>query len=195
MEFEEMKRIWDEQGEGTVPEVDVDAVKERVWRGARDAERGAIVFEVFMIALMGLVGLITGIDAIVDREPLYSYVNSGIMFGIAGYVWLGRRRRLAQNTGFDQSLLGYLEKGISEVAYQVSRSRTFAWWFILPSAVAAALNMVHTFHGRPQWVWFAQPLAFLLAWAVVQHGLRKYQIPQRRALESLRDRLLNGTSG
>lgn len=195
MELEEMKRIWDAQGEVTVPDINVDVVKERVWRSAREAERGARVFEVFMVLLMTVVGLVTLVDAIVDREPLYSYVNSAIMFGIAAYVYAGRRRRLARSAAFDRSLLGHLEKGIADVDYQVTRSRTFAWWFLLPSAVANGLNMLNTFHGRPAWVWVMLPLALLLAWAVVQYGLWRFQLPQQRALQELRAQLLNGASG
>jgi hypothetical protein len=185
-----MKNIWNSQDHSSSPQLDVAAVQERVLQNARTAELEAKLFEYGMIAIFTILGLITLADAIIDREPLYSYVSSLISFGIAGFVLSGRLRRLKQDLGFDQSLLGCLGKAISHVEYQIGRSRTFVWWFVVPSAAATGLSMYYTFHGRPLWVWIIQPLALLLFYVVMQVAVYRQHLPRKKELESIRDQLL-----
>jgi hypothetical protein len=191
MQFEEIKRVWESQNEAAVPELDVAAMEERVRASIEHEEHRATATELGLVAITGLSGLILAADAALDRGPLTSYATAVLMLGIAVYLYLGRRRRLRETQYFDDSLHGRLDRAIANLDALVARDRRFFWWFILPSAIGTLLSMLGTFHGRPLWVWLLQPIAWLLAYGVVQWGLYAHILPKRRRLERLREELVS----
>jgi hypothetical protein len=190
MQFEELKRIWDSQ-DATAATIDVAALEERVRNRARAAECGASVPEIVLMAIMGLTGSVLAIAAFRAQHPPSSYVSATFGFGIAAYVYLVRRRRLNQKQGFDDSLLGRVEQGIADVDAQIALARSFFWWCILPMAAGTLASMYGTFHDRQTWVWLTQALAWVLAFAVVQRGLHRHQVPRREELARMRRELLS----
>lgn len=191
MNFDEIKRIWDSQGDGAKASLDEAAVEQRVRRHAVFAERLATWTELGLTFIFAVVGLIMLADAVADREPWHSYVTAAVTLCIAIFIYAGRQQRLTQDLGFDRSVLGVVERGIASVDHQIARVRSFFWWFLLPTAVTFAISISHSFDGRPLWVWFVQPLGVLVFWLALQRDLRRVLLPRKRELESLRAALVD----
>jgi hypothetical protein len=191
MTFDEFQDAWEQADHVAGVDVDEATIEQRVREQVSSSEWEATVFEFGFMACFGLLGVISLADAIIDREPLHSYASALISLGVAFYVYFGRVDRLSRQSDFAQTMVGYLEQGIGAANYQVSRVQTFLWWFVLPSAVAAGINMYYTFHGRPLWVWIIQPLALLLIYVVMQVSLRTTYLPKKATLESLRSGFLH----
>ena len=191
MTFDEFQEFWQSADHEANSGIDDTKIDTRVRQSVQHAEWEATLFEYAFIGIFGLLALITCIDAIVDREPIYSYYSSAISLGIALYVYFGRQHRLSEQADFGESIIDFIGQGIASTNYQIARVKNFLWWFVVPSMLAAAINMYYTFHGRPFWVWIIQPLALLVAYVAMQHALRTTYLPKKRELEGLRDRFLD----
>jgi hypothetical protein len=189
MELDEMQQLWNLERD-TEPRIDAAALEQRVAREARNAEHGASVSEIGLMAIMGGTGAIMAADAFLDGEHWHNHANALALVGVAVYMFVVRRRRLRRLPAYDRGLTGYLDRGIANMDEQAAVARRFVWWCVLPSLATAALSMYYTFDHRPVWVWFAQPVALAVAWIVVQVGLRRQTLPQRDRLVALRDQLL-----
>lgn len=191
MTFDEFQDVWQSADHTSESGIDDNNIEGRVRHDVQHAEWEATLFEYAFIGSFGLLALITCIDAIIDHEPIHSYYSSAISLGIALYVYFGRQHRLKEQADFGESMVDFIGRAIASTDYQIARVKTFLWWFVIPSVVAAGINMYHTFHGRPIWVWILQPLALLVAYLVMQGVMRKTYLPKKRELEGLRERFLN----
>jgi hypothetical protein len=171
--------------------IDDTRIESRIRESVQHAEWEATLFEYAFVLIFGMLALVTCIDAIIDREPIYSYFSPAISFGIALYVYFGRQHRLSEQANFGDSMIDFIGQGIASTDYQIARVKNFLWWFVVPSMLAAAVNMYYTFQGRPLWVWIIQPVGLLVAYVVMQVAMRNAYLPKKRELEGLRDRFLD----
>lgn len=140
-----------------------------------------------------LIALITaGLLLIIRGDSFWNYVTSGALIFIAGYVYISRILRVKQEQQFDRSMLGELSHAISNIDYEVRRSKSFVWWFILPVAIPSAIKVFQA--DVSLWKWIVLPAAFALAIFVVQWGLNKSLLPRRKHLEVLRMKIAEENS-
>ena len=190
MTFDDLQDVWKSADHETHSGIDDSNIETRVRQSVQLAEWQATLFEYAFIGIFGLLALITCIDAIIDREPIHSYISSAISLGISLYVFIGRRKRLSERADFGDSMIDFLSQGIASANYQIARVRNFLCWFVVPSMLAAGINMYYTFHGRPLWVWIIQPLALLMAYVAMRTAMHKTYLPKRRELEGLQQQFL-----
>ena len=188
MEFEEMKKIWDAQHQQPLYAINETTLHKRIQQKSASIKRMVDCFEWSIIAITTFVSGFLVIGTLIEGEGFYSYLYGSIVFLIAIYIFIGRRHRQRQERSFDQSLLGDLNQAISNTDYHITRLRRFVWWYILPFTLIYALSMYETFYGRPLWVWFLMPAAFIGAYFLFQRDIRKYLL-KKRDLEALRNKL------
>lgn len=188
MEFEEMKKIWDAQHQAPLYAIDETTLHKRVQHKSNTIKRMVNCFEWGIMGITAFVSSFLIIGTMIEGEGFYSYLYGGIIFMIAVYIFIGRMHRKKQERLFDPSLLGDLNRAISNTEYHITRLRRFVWWYILPFTVIYALSMYDTFSGRPLWVWFLMPAAFVAAYFLFQRDIRKYML-KKRDLEALRNKL------
>jgi len=184
MEFEELKKIWDTQNNETLYVINEEALHKRI-RVKRNRARwisntneiGLIVIAVVTSSLLFIIG----------SGSIYSYLSAFAMLLIGVYVLLGRIRRKRRENQFDRSILGDLDEAISNVSNEISRAKTFVWWFIVPVAIPALLNISQG--DASLWKWLLMPFAFALSYFLVRWELSRVQIPRKKELLSLRDKL------
>lgn len=186
MTFDDMQKLWQSLDGEQDSAAETKAFSERVQSNAIATERNASLFEFAFAGIFGAMAAITLTDAIVDREPLHSYVTALISAGIAFFVYRGRQQRLRHAGRAHMTVVEHLECGIASAEFQVRRSETFLLWFVVPSAVATAVSITFEFQGRPLWVWLIQPIALLLAYFAINTTLRNTYVPQLEAMEALR---------
>ncbi len=204
MEFKEMKVIWESQKDQPMFAFDREALHAMVRRKRLCIEQCVNIFEIVMIViLMAVAGILVGtrlFDA-ANYQP-YTPVANVMMLVVAlssaGYVAGKRFQRRQNELMFDQSLRGDLDKAISQIDYQISRLKSFHWWFILPMALLTALNCVaqgvsfpELFEGRKIWIWPLFLASIVICYAAIVVELRWFHFPRKRNLESLREKLLD----
>ena len=181
-----MKKIWDTQNNQPLYAIN-EAALHRGIRNKRNRARWSSNFtEVSLI----FIAIVTGTYSLIKTfggDNIYAYPPAIMLLLTGVYVFIGRFRRKKIEKQYDQSLLGDLDQAIANVNFEIKRARTFVWWYILPIALAVILNMV--MNSASVWKWLLISGAFLISYFVVQFGLKRMQIPYRRRLEGLREKL------
>ena len=185
MEFEEMEKIWNAQNNEPMYVFSESALQKRIQAKKNKAGRISTINEIGLT----LIALATGTTLLVrNPDSIFSYISAIALLGVALYVLWGRAQRLIRLKKFDQTMLGNIDQAISNVENEVRRSRTFIYWFILPTIIPSLANMMQK-EVEP-WQWLILPAAVLLSLIVVQYGLKKSHLPKKRGLEILREKLL-----
>lgn len=189
MEFDELKKIWDNQNNQIMYAIDEAALHRRI-KAKRDHAR--LVTNVNEIGLL-VVAVGTGIILlIIGKGTFFTYLSVGAIWLVGLYVLRGRIQRQKRSKHFDQSMLGDLEETISNIDNEIKRARTFVWWFLIPALLPALLNIAQA--DGPWWKWLIIPVTVLLSVPLVQWEMRKKHIPRKRHLEDLREKLLQSPS-
>ena len=93
---------------------------------------------------IGLI-LICAVTAVVligfRSESIFNYTIAGALVVIGGLLLRSRHRRKKRENQFDHTLLGDLDHAIEQADYLVKMANSFFWWFLLPVALPAILNM------------------------------------------------------
>lgn len=180
MEFEEMKKIWDTQTNRPLYVIDEDALHNRIRAKLRSTVRmnDTNDFGLILVALITAVLLL-----LIQGLSIWNIITSAILILVAVYVLASRLGRIKQEQQFDRSMLGELGYAISGIDYEIRRSRTIMWWFILPVIIPAAIKLFQA--DATLWQMIIVPAAFVLSLLVIQWGLKNSLIPKRRHLESL----------
>ena len=101
-------------------------------------------------------------------------------------------RRRNREHGFGPSLLGDLDRALSQVDYHIARARTFHWWFMLPAFVIILVSFVTAEPAKSPWLWLGIAACFAASNFLVRWELRCTHLPRKRDLEALRSKLLDG---
>jgi hypothetical protein len=188
MEFEEMRKIWDVQNNEPIYVVNETAMhksimskKNRINWLANVNETGMIVIAVATSTFLFFKTFGTG--------NIYAYLPAIALLLTGVYVTVLRLKRKNKVNQFDQSILGTIDHAISNADYLVSFSKTFFWWYILPIAIPVFINMIIK-EGVSMWIWVFEPIAFTVSFLLVRWELRRCHLPRKRALESLREKLV-----
>jgi membrane protein implicated in regulation of membrane protease activity len=188
MEFEEMQVIWNSQNDEKLFAINEAAMHAHIKRKSKSTLVWLQRFEWMMIGVNFIVAIILTVDAIRDGGPNYQYVVS-VMYLV--YSIYGVYRRLTRRKGevhFEETMLGELDKAIWRVEYLLKQGKFMMLWYMLPLILVAALSFALS--GK-------SPLAiaaFLLLLPATYFGMRwearKWHLPKKRDLESLRETLL-----
>lgn len=192
MEFEEMQKIWDAQNHRPLYAIDETALHKRIQAKSRIASRKANVNELSLIAI-SIVTFIIVVLMNMGRDNPYAYPPVIILLLTSVYVYIGRIRRMKKVQQFDRSMLGELDQAIFNVEYEIKRARTFPLWYLSPLIIPTMLNMYMSDASLTKWVIVSG--AFILSYFVVWVGLSKFQEPQLRKLEKLREKIRNDDWG
>jgi len=184
MEFDEMKKIWNEQTKQTMYAIDEDALHRRIKAKGNRAERTANMNE---FGLMGIAVITASILLLIKTPNTYNMMAAAGMLLMGVYVLIGRIRRLRKDRQFDRDMLGELDRAISNVQNEVFRARTFIWWMILPVAIPMVVRILQ---GEASfWQILVIVGASILGLLVTRWDLKRCQIPRKRELEVLREKL------
>lgn len=188
MEFEEMKKIWDQQNNEPLYAYDQQALHKRIRTKLNRTRHMANTTEIGLILIC-----IIGTTVLLVRnfhKPLgFTHIIMLALCLIIGFILRNRIRRIRRENQFADSMLGDLDQAIAQQDYLISQSRTFLWWFIVPVAIPAILNMAAT-GPKPPLQWAFVLGSFVLSYFVVRSGLRRKHLPHKQSLERLRETLV-----
>lgn len=193
MEFDDIKKIWDEQNQEQMYAINEEALHRSIQSKKRKAARLTNLNDFGLIG----VGIITAITytfiAIINETPvIYDYLIVLSLICISGYVWYGRIQRKKAQRQFDRTILGDLDHTIASVDYEVKRSRSMAWWFLLPLAILVVLNM-STAGNISIWKWLGVAAGFVLSYLLIRWEYIYKQRPKLKRLKDLRAKFTEKT--
>lgn len=185
MEFDEMKKIWDQQNNELLYAINEDAMHKQIQQKRKRAARvnnfndfGLITICMITIAVLFFTG---------DFE-LYDKIATAVMTCISMFILVNRVRRKKKESQYARSILGDLDHAISSVNFEIKRNKTFIWWFLAPALIPAGYIFLKP--DTPWFVWIIMPAAFILAYVVTRLELKKYHLPRKKRLEALRAKLV-----
>lgn len=187
MEFEEMRRIWDSQNNEPLYAINEKALHRRI---KAKKNKASIVSNINEITLMAI-AILTAIPLFIKNvgvDNIYAYPPVIILLLTGVYVWIGRQKRMKKEKQFDQTIIGDLDQAIANVSFEVNRAKTFIFWYLLPLSFPVFLNMYMNEASFLKWAIVIG--GFILSYIVVRAGLTYSQIPNKRRLEALREKLM-----
>jgi hypothetical protein len=188
MEFEEMKRIWDQQNDEPLYAINEKALHRSIKSKKKRAARLTNANDFGLILINIITAIVYSFISIVGETPtIYDYLIVVALLFANGYVWFGRMRRKKHEQTFARTMLGDLDHAISSVTYELNRSKNMVWWFVLPSMILIFLNMSQ--NDVSVWKWVGIASAFVLSALLILWDYEHCQKPKKRRLEALRKKL------
>jgi Flp pilus assembly protein TadB len=188
MEFEEMKRIWDQQKDEPLHAINEKALHRSIKSTKKKAARLTNINDWGLIVIGIVTAVVYSNLSIIDDTPnVYDYLIVVALLFITGYVWFGRMRRKKQEQAFALTMLGDLNHAIANVNYEVRRSKNMVWWFIVPLTILVFLNMSQG--DVSLWKWIGIAAAFVLSGLLTRWEYIHRFKPKQRKLEALREKL------
>lgn len=191
-EFDEIKKIWDSQGNEPLYAINENALHDRIQSKKRQAHHITNISELLSIIVnMGAGCFILAMNFSKQSGSTFLYILSAWMFVCALYLLVGRIRRIKGNHQFGRSLLGDLHHAISMATYQVRLSQLMRW-NILPIGTLSLLAVLEG--GKSVWIAVGILIFFALAYYAGgwEHGIYK---SRKRELEILQSKLENDKMG
>lgn len=187
MNFEEMQALWAAQPGESLFAIDDAALRAAIQRKSRAARSLLGLFEWFMVGLNLLSGLWL-IASLPPDAPGYLLILPATFIAFSLYSLSRSLQRQSAEARFSASLLGQLERAIAQLDTLIAQGRALTLRYTLPLALMIALTGFFTHK-----LGFALLFGLLLlpaSYFGTRWEIRKWYLPKRRALESLRETLL-----
>ncbi len=195
MSFDDIQSIWDSQ---PLPEGPID--KDGLLQTVVDRDRA--FSRISTITDMLMTGTLLFVAAMFLRDPLIQgHDRVLILPGLtclcaAGFIWKWRIDRQRRQIGFDDSLIGWIDKSIDGLDDRITQMRNFLWWFACPHAFGLGIALVIVDESKRYLLYTVFVPAFLicigLTYWQIRREIRLKLRPAKERLESLRARLDNG---
>jgi hypothetical protein len=188
MEFEDMKKIWDEQNNENIYAINESELHRRVIRKKNRVKRMINKFELTLLIAMIICGLLTTFMGILHNQ-WYKLTNALIFFTIAGYIYKSRQDRIKYEGQSNLSLLDDLEQTLRSLDYHAKRQKYFVLWYMLPVFLTIIISSAFS-HSIPWWLWIIFVVVFGFAYWLVKKELQCKILPKKEDLLNLRSLLL-----
>lgn len=187
MEFEEMKKIWDTQNKKLMYAIDEKKLHEITERKINATSRIVNFYDWMFLFVTIIVAAVLSIDAVFD-DSYSQLIPAGTALIVSVYVLMMRKKRKGQNIHYDNTLLGDLEKAISDAEFLIRQGENLLWWYILPFGGAIMISTILS--SEFSWAWILMMLVFVLGYFAGKWEIRKWHIPRKKSLEALKKTLL-----
>ena len=181
MEFEDIRKIWDQQNTQPIYVMNDAVLYRQVVDRQRQARHITQVSELLLIIVnVGASAFILGTTLFGSRNV--SLMVMSVWLGASGaWVLYGRVRRLRGAHNFDRSLQGELNHALSIASYQVRLAR-LGRWNALPAGVLTLLALWES--NKSGWWLTAMVVLFTIAYVAAGWETNIY-IERRNELEAL----------
>lgn len=187
MEFKDMKKIWDSESQAHMYAINEQQLAENIRNKKRSAGKMVNRLEWFLILAnlgAGLFLLVTNLD-VSGKDP-FTYLLSGFMLIMSGFLYYRHHSRLNQDNRFDRSMLGDLKHAISSATYQ-ARLSYLMLLFILPVAIIVLLSSWA--NDKPLWFIVVAGTGFVIVFFAARWEHRSIHLARKQKLEDMLNRL------
>ncbi|MEO6406935.1 MAG: hypothetical protein ABIY51_15275 [Ferruginibacter sp.] len=188
MEFEEMKKIWNNQENEFYFGINEAALHKRIQVKRKTGLHISNTTELMLIIVNFCTGIfMLSIHSTKPSANTFVYLLSGWMFVIALFVLISRLRRLKRELRFDRSMLGDLEHALAVASYQVRLSQLMQW-SVVPAGILIIALMWNA--GKSPWITVAV-LVFLIVTTFAGRWEHNIYKNRKRQLEILQKKLVS----
>lgn len=188
MEFDDMKKIWDEQRQQSMYAIDEEALSKKVIKKKHKASFIANRTEILMIgALLISSAMVWGATIYTQELQLLPLGISGFMVIMAILLYRKRVKRLSWQNTFDQTILGDLDEAIANAQYQLNVSK----WSRNLFFVVAGLTVVDVFSIESWWKAVLVSGFFVIVYFLAKWEYRTFYLSQKNELKSMKDKLIS----
>ena len=187
MEFDQMKKIWDEEKKENLFIIDEAALHKSVTRKKDAAERRINKVEIWLILINSLCSIILFIIALNDTHS-WNFIGSALMLFTVLYILFSRSKRKKDENTFDRSMLGELNHAISNTDSIIQFSRLMIIGYLVPLSIFIMAKLIWSDASIEKWLTMGG--LYLLAFILIQWERKKMQIPRKRNLELLKKKLM-----
>lgn len=186
MEFEDMRKIWDEQKGETMYVIDETALHKSVSRKKDAVSRKINRLEIMASLVNGFVAIFVLVVA-PQRNFYWALGASGLFAAAVVYTQYLRWKRKKGENRFDQSLLGELEHAISNANSIIKFNSFLVAGYFIPVFVFSFSKMI--VRGAHLEKWLVTAGMFLLAILLTRWEQKRCNIPRRKQLLDLKMKL------
>ena len=188
MEFDDMKKIWDEQSQQSMYAIDEEALSKKVIKKRHKASFIANRTEILMIGALLIASAMVWAATIYTGElQLLPLGLSGFMVIMAILLYRKRVKRLSWQNTFDQTILGDLDEAIANAQYQLNVSK----WSRNLFFVVAGLTVVDVFSVESWWKAVVVSGFFVIVYFLAKWEYRTFYLSQKNELKSMKDKLIS----
>ncbi len=186
MDFNDMKKIWDEQNQQSLYAINEEALHNNVIKKKNRAAFIADRSEVFTIGSL-LISSAVIIAAMIYTTQLRIApgVLAVFMLIMAGILYGKRRKRLAWQNTFDRTIMGDLEQAIANAEYQVQISK----WSKYLLFVVAVVSIVDVYSYTDWWKSLLVLGFFVVVYYLAKWEYRTFYLSQRNNLIRMKEKL------
>jgi cation transport ATPase len=193
MEFEQMKKIWDAQDGQALYTIDEKALHNNVIAKKKKSAQTANNMELTLIgSLLVASGMIWWAMLRNSSFQLVQVVFASLLLLVAAAILISRRKRMAWQNSFENSMLGDLEQGLANASYQVNLSKAAGFLYLLVSGFA----VVSVFNEVADW-WKSALVLLLFAFGYFasrwEHS--KFYVSQKKNLTAMKEQLMRMENG
>jgi hypothetical protein len=189
MEYDEMKKIWDEQNNQPLYAIDEKALHNRIQSRMNAILRVTNISDwVLIMIYLGTGIALLRLNPVKAGANIFMWLETAWMFATSLYIVVGHIRRIKANCRFDRSILGDLDHAIFLASYQMRLSQ-FVGWNLLP------MGAIMIFSGWESGKFLKVSLVILVSYTLAVFVISKgYNANKRRKreLQSLKAKLEAG---
>ena len=187
MEFEELRKIWDEQKGETMYVINEATLHRSVTRKKNVASRRINKVEIMVSLINGGSAIFLFVLALRGSHQ-WGFVTGGLLAATVIYIQFFRwRRRQAENT-FDRSMLGELDHAISNANAIIRFNYLMMVAYLIPLALLSLTKMIVV--GASWEKWFLMIVAFSLSIFLVRWEQKACNLPRKKQLLALKKKLM-----
>ena len=168
MNFEDIKKIWDEQNNKALYAIDQESLHRRVIQKQKQGLHITTWSEILLI----VVNIISAVSLFLvvsekEKQNISLFILACWMLMCGGYFLFNRVRRIKSDTRFDRTITDDLNYAIALAAYQV-RLAFIGRWNIVPVSILTLVAIVEA--GKSPWL-----LIFVFAFFVITFFLSGWE--------------------
>jgi hypothetical protein len=187
MEFEEMRKVWDEQKGETMYIIDESAMHKSVTRKKNAVGRRINRLEIMMTAINSAV-MVFLLILLFNHPRILGFINAGIVAATVVYIQYFRwKRKKAENT-FDRSMSGELDHAISNSNSIIRFNYLVFVGYLVPMSIVSITTLIVKEASFEKWLMIMG--MFLLSFFLVRWEQKTCNIPRKKQLLALKKKLM-----
>lgn len=187
MEFDELKKVWDEQNNETLYVLNEEAIHKSVKKKKAKANRLVNIDEIGLTVICILTGSYIMYEAVVDNDGFLFYLGGIMMILIGLYVLYMRSQRRKEEKKFDRSILGEIDHAIASTQANIKLGVSMVWWYFCPMAIW--IVVLFSTKGVEWYYWVGITGMFALAHFIARLGINHHHRPRLAKLQEMKKKL------
>ena len=188
MDFEELQVIWNSQNHEKMYAINENALHAYIKQKGQSIKHILNFFEFVLIGVNFFVGIWLIIESLDNNNPSPQSILAVFYLAFALYGLIRRLMRRNEEKPFAHTIVGELDKAIWRVDYLMRQGKNVIVWYLLPLAlILGVMSLFDT--KRLLWAFGIMLIVTAATYFAYRWENKKFHLPNKRNLETLREKL------